>query len=79
VSDREYPLPQCPHYFLGPPTLVRSRGSSVSIATGYGLDDQKPGVQVPVGETFFLSPHRDLFWGPPNLVRCGYEGFFPGG
>jgi hypothetical protein len=31
-----------------------SRGSSVGIATGYGLDDRGVGVRVPVGSEFSL-------------------------
>jgi hypothetical protein len=35
-----------------------SQDSVVSIATGYGLDDQGVGVQVPVGSRIFSSPHH---------------------
>jgi hypothetical protein len=34
--------------------LIMSRDSSVSIATGYGLDDQMNGVRFPVGLGVFL-------------------------
>jgi hypothetical protein len=47
---------------------------AVSIATGYGLDDQGVGVQVPVGSRIFSSPLRpDLLWGPPNLLPNEYR------
>jgi hypothetical protein len=49
--------------------ILKSRDSSVGIATGYGLDDQGGGVRVPVGSKIFTSPYRqDRFWGPPNLL-----------
>jgi hypothetical protein len=32
--------------------------STVGIATGYGLDGQGAGFQVPVGARFFSSPHH---------------------
>jgi hypothetical protein len=34
----------------------RSWDSSVGIVTGYGLDDQGVGVQIPVGSRIFTSP-----------------------
>jgi hypothetical protein len=52
---------------------TRSRDSVVSIATGYGLDDQGVGFRVSVGSRIFCSPRR-----PPNLLTCGYGGSFPG-
>jgi hypothetical protein len=55
-----------------------SRGSSVGIAPGYGLDDRGVGVRVPVESRIFSSPQRpDRLWGPPNLVFSGYWGLFP--
>jgi hypothetical protein len=46
----------------------KSRDSVVRIATGYGLDDRRVGVRVPVGSKIFSSARRrDRFWGPPNL------------
>jgi hypothetical protein len=43
---------------------VRSRDSSVGIATAYGLDDREVGVRVPVGSWIFSSPRRpDRLWG----------------
>jgi hypothetical protein len=35
---------------------LESRGSVVGIATGYGLDDRRVGVRVPVGSRNFFSP-----------------------
>jgi hypothetical protein len=41
-----------------------SRGSPVSVATGYGLDDRGAGVRVPLGSRISSSPRRsDRFWG----------------
>ena len=47
-------------------------GSSVGIATDYGLDG--PGSN-PVGTRFSTRPDRP--WGPPNLLYNGYW-IFPG-
>ena len=49
-------------------------GSSVGIATGYGLD--RPGIESLWGEIFTTSPDRP--WGPPSLLYNGYR-VFPGG
>jgi hypothetical protein len=47
-------------------------GSSVGMATGYGLDG--PGIESRWGETFRTRPDRP--WGPPSLL---YEyRVFPG-
>jgi hypothetical protein len=50
---------------------VEIRDSSVGITTGYGLDDQEVGVQVPVGSRIFSSPDR--LWGQPSLLSNGYR------
>ena len=49
-------------------------GSSVGIATGYGLDS--PGIESRWGEIF--RTHPDLPWCPPSLLYNGYR-VFPGG
>jgi len=54
-------------YMCGP-------GSSVGIATAYGLDG--PRIKSRWGETFRTSPDRP--WGPPSLLYNGYR-VFPGG
>jgi hypothetical protein len=48
-------------------------GSSVGIATDYGLDG--PGIESRWGE-IFRCPDRP--WGPPSLLYNGYRDF-PGG
>jgi hypothetical protein len=48
-------------------------GSSVGIATDYGLDG--PGIESRLGEIFRCP---DWLWGPPNLLYNGYR-IFPGG
>jgi len=54
-------------YICGP-------GSSVGIATGYGLDG--PGLNPGGGEIFRTCPDRP--WSPPGLLYNGYR-VFPGG
>jgi len=49
-------------------------GSSVGIATDYGLDS--PGSDPGGGEVFRNRPDRP--WGPPSLLYNGYR-VFPGG
>jgi hypothetical protein len=65
------------HDFL--PVLLFSGGpgSSVGIATGYGLDG--PGIEkkIPVGARFFRT-RPDRPWGSPSLLYNGYR-VFPGG
>ena len=54
----------------------RRPGSSVGIATGYGLDG--PGIesQGGGGEIFGTCPDRP--WGPPTLLNNGYRVFHGG-
>jgi hypothetical protein len=59
-------------------TIRRSRGSSVSIVTDYGLDDR--GSIPDRGRGFlFQSLRPDRLWGPPSLLSNGYRGPFPRG
>ena len=51
----------------------RGPGSSVGIATGYGLDGQW--IESRRGEIFRTCPDRP--WGPPSLMYNGYR-VFPG-
>jgi hypothetical protein len=48
--------------------------SSVSIATGYGLEG--PGIDPGGGEIFRTCPDRP--WGPPSLLYNGYRVFCGG-
>jgi hypothetical protein len=56
-------------------------GSSVSIVSGYGLDDWTIEARSPAeAKGFFLKrvcPYR--FWGPPGLLYNGHRGSFPRG
>jgi hypothetical protein len=54
---------------------IRSRDGIIVIATGYGLEDRRIGVRVPVESRIFSSPRRsDRFCGPPNLLSNGLSG-----
>jgi hypothetical protein len=50
---------------------MRGQGSSVGIATGYGLDGL--GIESRWGETFRNCP--DQPWRPPSLLYNGYRVF----
>jgi hypothetical protein len=53
---------------------MRSPGSAVGVATGYGLDDRGIGVLVAIGSRMFTSPYRsDRLWGPPSLLSNWYR------
>jgi hypothetical protein len=54
--------------------INRAIGSSVGIATGYGLDG--PGIESRWGEIIRTCPDRP--WGSPSLLYNGYR-VFPGG
>jgi hypothetical protein len=51
--------------------IICGPGSSVGIATGYGLDG--PGIEFGGGEIFLTGPDRP--WGPPSLLNNGYRVF----
>jgi hypothetical protein len=53
--------------------FVRGPGSSVGVATDYGLDG--PGIEARWGEIFRCP---DWPWGTPSLLYYGYR-VFPGG
>jgi len=55
-------------------SFISGSGSSVGIATGYGLDGT--GIESRWGEILRTSPDRP--WGPPSLLYNGYL-VFPGG
>jgi hypothetical protein len=56
----------------------RSRGSSVGIATGCGLDGQDSVLDK--GNRLNSPPQRpDRLWSTPSLLSSGYWGFFPRG
>jgi hypothetical protein len=56
-----------------------SRGSSVSIVSGYGLDDRAIEVRFPAeAKGFLLYPlFADWLWSPPSPLYNGYRGSFP--
>ena len=61
-------------YFIRISIRLRGPGSSVSIATGYGLDG--PGIESRCGRVF---PHLSRpALGPPSLLYNGHR-VFPGG
>jgi hypothetical protein len=57
----------------------REPGSSVSIVSGYGLDDRAIEVRSPAeAKGFFLWPLcPDRLWGPPSLLYDGSRTSFP--
>jgi hypothetical protein len=56
-----------------------NRGSVVGIATGYGLDDRRVGVRVPVQSRILTSPYRQTGIGiHPTPYITGTGGSFPG-
>jgi hypothetical protein len=61
-------------------TVGRSRDSVVGIGTGYGLDDRRAGVRVPIGSRIFSSPRCLTGSGDhPTSYTMGTGGSFPGG
>jgi hypothetical protein len=59
----------------------KSRGSSVGIALGYGLDDRRSRVRIPAGTGNFSLHHRfqNGSGTHPASYPMGTEGSFPGG
>jgi hypothetical protein len=57
--------------------LIKSRDSSVGLATGHGLDGRGsiPGAV----RRFFSSQRPDRLWDPPSLPSNGYRSCFPRG
>jgi hypothetical protein len=65
--------PQC--LYKGALYIRHGPGSSMGIATGYGLDGT--GIESRWGgKIFYTCPDRP--WGPPSLLYNGYRAF-PGG
>ena len=57
-------------------SFMVGRGSSIGIATCYGLDG--PGIESRHGGGEIFRTRPDRSWGLPSLLRHGYR-FFPGG
>jgi hypothetical protein len=72
------PFKHLHHNISRVPRIHMSRDSSVSIATGYGLDDRG---SIPGGGWQFFSSTLcpDRLLGPPSLLSKGYQGVFPWG
>jgi hypothetical protein len=51
-----------------------NRGSSVGIATGYGM----AWVRFPESARFVSSYHANRLWGPLSVLSNGYRGALPG-
>jgi hypothetical protein len=70
-----------PQYFLSYSNCVKSRGSSVGTALGYGLDDRGSRVRFPAGDGSFSLHHRVLngSGSHPASYPMGTRGSFPGG
>jgi hypothetical protein len=77
-----------PHIVCLTPVLILSSywshckpGSSVSIVSGYGLDDRATEIRFPAeAKGFFLyALCPDRLCGPPSLLYNGYRGSFPRG
>jgi hypothetical protein len=64
------PLSTSPQFISLLPIMV-GRGSSVGIATRYGLEG--PGIESGRREIFRTRPDRP--WGPPSLLYNGYRSF----
>jgi hypothetical protein len=61
-------------YYVEDSGFDRSRESTIGIATGYELDGRRVEVLVPVGTSFFSSPHHpDRFWSLPSIIFNWYR------
>jgi hypothetical protein len=61
--------------FSGNSLSIVTRGSSVGIATRYGMDDRRVGVRTPVRSRIFTySWSPDQLWGATKLLSNGYRG-----
>jgi hypothetical protein len=80
LSAHKFHMP-CPGNKLQPPREKLATNSSVSIVSGYGLDDRSIEVRSPAeAKEFFLWPLcPDRLWGPLSLMYSGYRGSFPRG
>jgi hypothetical protein len=59
---------------------IKSSGSSVGIANGYGLDDRGSEFRLSLGSRILTSPRGSgRMWDPRNLQSNGYRGSFPRG
>jgi hypothetical protein len=59
---------------------MKSRGSSVGIVTGYGLDDRDSGFRFPAGAAnFFLNRVQTCSGDHPASYPVVAGGFFPRG
>jgi hypothetical protein len=53
---------------------------AIGVATGFGLDQQRVEVLIPIKIRIFSSPSCPYrFWGPPNLLTSGYRVLFLSG
>jgi hypothetical protein len=61
-------------------SVTEMRGSSICIATGYGLDDRGSEVRFPagLGISLFSTMSRSAL-GPSRILYNGYQVISPGG
>jgi len=62
---------------LGEINLIKRGGTAQSQRLlGHGLEDRRPGIEIPTG-IFLFSAATDRTWGPVNLLFCGTGEVFP--